>query len=232
LNEAAAIGPTLEAARGAAGNDAVELIVSDCNSRDETVAIGRAAGARVVLGGWSRASAMNRGAAAARGEVVLFVHADTVLPEGYAGLVMGALKRPGAVGGAFDFNFGSHPLNHGLNRQWLRMVRIMNRVRFRWTGNYYGDQAIFCRRDVFVALGGFPDVRLLEDVRFCQRMRRAGRAVTISTYVKTSPRRFVTRGVLRQLGCDLRMLAMDGMGLRCEGAMRKYNLLNKTGEYR
>ena len=232
LNEAAAIGQTLECVRANARGTAIEVIVSDCDSTDGTAEIARGLGAKVVSGGRCRSAALNLGARAASGQVLLFLHADTVLPERYAELVCEAVRKPGVVGGAFDFNFGPHPLNHGLNRQWLRAVRVMNRVRFRWTGNYYGDQAIFCRRDAFVRAGGFPKLRLLEDAKFCPKMRRLGRTTTIAANVKTSPRRFVTRGVLRQLFCDLRMIAVDSMGMNICRDESDYNQLNKTGKYR
>ncbi len=219
------------------GIDGFDLVVSDCGSTDGTPDIARQCGATVVEGACCRADALNRGVAASTPdprdcEVLLFLHADTALPEAWDLRILRAIGRHGIVGGAFDFNFASHPLNHGWNRQGLRFVKLLNRLRFRWTHNFYGDQAIFVRRSVFDRVGGFPRVRLMEDIGFSRRMRSQGRVAIIRPGVKTSPRRFVVTGVWRQFARDLNLLSLDAMGLRPRASWHRYNLLNARSHAR
>ena len=224
LNEAANLPVAVGTVRGGG-----TVIVSDCGSDDGTRGVAASLGLRVVCGGTCRADAMNRGAAAAGGDALVFLHADTRLPDGWAECVRRALSRPGVVGGAFDFSFGSHPDARGMTRQKLRLVKFLNRTRFRWHRTFYGDQAIFCRRDAFDAAGGFPMTPLFEDVRFSRRLARLGRTVILSPGVKTSPRRFVEKGVLRQLARDLALMGIDGCGLCPRRMWAAYNDVNRRG---
>lgn len=240
LNEAAALPATLEHARAVMQARGTRFVVADCGSRDDTHEIARSFGADVIHGATSRASALNLGAAYALGRWggggggggLLFLHADCKVPDGFDRLVLEALAKPGVVGGAFDFNWASHPLSRGVNRELLRMVKVSNRIRFRWTGNFYGDQGIFVGAETFHRLGGFPGVGLMEDVRFCQKLKAAGRVAVVSPGIKTSPRRFLTRGVVRQFVADLMLLGQDACGLTPERAWDRYNRLNRTGDYR
>ena len=228
LNEAGGLAAVIGHTRAAARGRAVEIVVSDCGSADGTAGVARACGARFVAGGTGRADAMNRGAAVASSGVLLFVHADSRLPDDFDGKVAAALARPGVVGGAFDFQFGSHPGHHGLNRQSLRLVAFCNRFRFRITRNFFGDQGVFVRRDVFERLGGFPRVPLFEDAHFCRKLRRAGRTAILSPPMKTCPRRFIARGVLRQFAADLWMINCDLLGERPTRAWGRYNAVNRA----
>lgn len=232
LNEAAALPATLEYAHRARRHPRTEFIVSDCGSTDATRDIARRFGAHVVCGGTSRATALNLGANAARGSGLLFLHADSKLPRAYDVAILNALSKPSTVGGAFDFNWSSHDLSHGLNRQYLRAIRIINRIRFRWTGNFYGDQGIFVSAETFHRLGGFPEVPLMEDIKFSQKLKNAGKVAILSPAIRTSPRRFVSRGVLRQFACDLRLLTLDACGLTPDRLWQRYNDLNKSAAYR
>ena len=228
LNEAESIPRTLATARDAATCwNGTQIIVSDCNSDDNTLDVARSLGAKTVTGGRSRATAMNRGAKIADGEVLLFLHADTRLPVGYDDAVRRAISN-GCVGGAFDFSFGSDDRARGLNKQKLKLVRILNRVRFRWKRTFYGDQAIFCRRDVFESLGGYQELPLFEDVRLSKDMRRRGRLAILQPPVKTSPRRFIEKGVLRQMIRDMILMALDGCGVCPRRMWSAYNRHNRT----
>jgi rSAM/selenodomain-associated transferase 2 len=230
LNEAATLPHTIPHTLRAASGAELELIVADCRSGDGTASIAKGLGATVACDvATCRADALNAGAAAARGGTLLFLHADTILPEGYPRLVGRALADPSVVGGAFDWEFGPHPLETRLDRGCLHAITIVNRLRFRWTSNFYGDQAIFVRREVFDRLGGFPEVRLMEDVRFCQKMKHAGRTAILRPPVYTSPRRFILRGVLRQFAVDLTLLGCDSCGVRPERLWAHYNRLNRAG---
>ena len=230
LNEAAALPVTLAALRQAWDAPSA-VVVSDCNSKDATACLAERLGTRVVRGSRCRAEALNRGAQAAPpdADVLLFLHADTRLPSGFDRRIGRALRDPSIVGGAFDFRFGSHPRNRGLNRHLLRTVTHLNRIRCRWGRRFYGDQAIFVRREVFEKLGGFPKMPLMEDIYFCGKLDRAGRTALLSPAVKTSPRRFVERGVVRTFCGDARLLLLDSFGVRPAGLWRRYNALNRDG---
>ncbi len=231
LNEAHALPGTLVHTRRAASDGAdLEIIVSDCASRDGTADVARRCGAdRVLTGGTCRADALNRGAAVASGDVLLFHHADSILPTRFDQIIERALRRGGAstVGGAFDFQFARRPRPPAWPRQCLKLVVTVNRIRFRCTGNFYGDQSIFVRGDVFGRCGGFPCIPLMEDARFSARMRRFGRTVILRPPVVTSPRRFLARGVVRQFAQDLVMLSCESVGVRPDALWSRYNHFNR-----
>lgn len=139
-----------------------------------------------------RARQMNAGAAAGRGDILLFLHADTLLPTDARSAIEQALSDPACVGGRFDVRFDP---DQGLGRVISRMMN----VRSRWTGIATGDQAIFVRRQVFERLGGFVDLPLMEDVDFSRRLKRAGRIATLRHRVITSYRRWSARGPWRTI---------------------------------
>jgi rSAM/selenodomain-associated transferase 2 len=228
LNEADALTAILAYAREAAGEEPVEFIVADCDSPDGTAAVAASLpGVRVVGGGLHRADAMNRGSALASGDTLLFMHADTLLPDAFPGRIRRALQDDRVVGGAFDFQFGRNECTNWRENRCLDLVVLCNRVRFRWTSNFYGDQAIFCRRDVFRAVGGFPHVPIMEDIRFCQRMKRLGKTAIIQPGAITSPRRFLTLGVLRQFANDLFLLGCESCGASWDALHVSYNGWNR-----
>ena len=231
LNEHEALPLTLCSLREALGGATVSLIVSDCDSGDGTACLARGLGATVVRGSRCRAEALNRGAAAAptSTDVLLFLHADTRLPTGFLCRIERALRDPRIVGGAFDHKFAKHPQNILLRRHLLRTVMHLNRIRFRWGRRFYGDQAIFVRRAIFEKIGGFPKLPLLEDAYFCAKLNRAGRTAILSPAVKTSPRRFLERGIIRTFVEDSRLLLLDSIGERPAHLWKRYNDLNRAG---
>ncbi len=166
-----------------------EVCVSDGGSSDATVEIARSLGARVVTGPAGRGAQLNRGARATDSELLLFLHADTRLPEGAADLVRQAVAG-GAVGGGFRIRYEPAP---GLVRIAHRFTDLRTWV----TGWPLGDQAQFVRRDAFAALGGFREWPVLEDLDFIRRLRRRGRIAVIDRRATTSSRRFLRRGTLR-----------------------------------
>jgi rSAM/selenodomain-associated transferase 2 len=226
LNEAGNLPGTVAHTLRAAGGAPLELIVSDCRSRDGTREVAAGLGARVADGATCRGDALNAGAAVASGDVLLFLHADTVLPHGFAATIRRALANPDVVGGAFEFEWGPHPLNRGWNHALLKVVVFCNRFRYRRAGGFFGDQGIFVRRAVFHRLGGFPECRLMEDLRFSLALSRLGRTAILRPPALTSPRRFVTRGVLRQFVMDLTLLTCESWGVRPDALWTRYNDLN------
>jgi rSAM/selenodomain-associated transferase 2 len=135
---------------------------------------------------------MNVGAAASRGDILLFLHADTLLPRDAKREIEEALKEPACVGGRFDLRFER---DAGLG--WL-ISRLIN-LRSRWTGIATGDQAIFVRRRTFEQLGGFSPIPIMEDVDFTSRLKRTGRMVCLRSKAITSYRRWKTRGSIRTI---------------------------------
>ena len=191
LNEEEEIGATLAAlqplrARGC------EAIVADGGSADATVARARPLADAVVVSGPGRARQQNAGAVAARGGVLLFLHADTCLPDEADVRIVDGLRRTGRGWGRFDVRLtGRHPL--------LRVIERMMNVRSRLTGIATGDQAIFVRRDWFRAVGGFPEIPLMEDVALSKALKRRGPPLCLREAAVTSSRRWEQRGVWRTM---------------------------------
>ena len=168
----------------------VELIVVDGGSGDATLRLAMPLADRVFEAPRGRAAQMNAGARAAAGDALLFLHADTRLPEVADRLVVRALER--AHWGRFDVHIeGRHRL--------LAMVGAAMNLRSRLSGIATGDQAIFMRRAAFDAAGGFPQIPLMEDVALSRRLKRIGRPACVAERVVTSGRRWERRGVLRTI---------------------------------
>jgi len=189
LNEASGLGAALRAlvpftARG------VQLIVADGGSSDGTSALALAAGSKVINASRGRALQMNAGAQQADAGVLLFLHADTLLPEDADRLIAQALADGSAVWGRFDVRIaGQSPM--------LLVVAALMNLRSRWSGIATGDQAIFMTRAAFDAVGGFPAQPLMEDIEISRRLRRLSRPACLRAKVLTSGRRWETRGVWR-----------------------------------
>jgi rSAM/selenodomain-associated transferase 2 len=189
-NDAEALARTLDHLQRGPGLDEAEVIVAAAGDPDGTE---RAVSGRARLlrpDGSTRAELMNAGAAEAHGAVLFFLHADSFPPPDAPALIRRALADPRAVGGAFEHRFAEPAWS-------LRAITWINRVRYRLTRNYYGDQGQFVRAPVFHALGGFRPLRLMEDLDFAQRLKRRGRSVLIRAPLVTSGRRFLARGPWR-----------------------------------
>jgi rSAM/selenodomain-associated transferase 2 len=187
LNEESCLARTLRALRL---QGPCEIIVADGGSTDDTR--GAAAGADHFLEApRGRAAQMNAGAAAAGGEVLLFLHADCVPEKGALAEAVRLLSRPGVAAGCFRMRVGAEgPL--------YRLIDACATARVRLTGIVYGDQGLFVRREVFWRAGGFPPLRLMEDVFFSRTLRRLGRVVVSPRRVIVSPRRWQRSGLVRQ----------------------------------
>ena len=169
-----------------------EIIFADGGSTDGSAMLAEVAGFIVEKSARGRARQMNAGAARANGEVLLFLHADTRLPEGAAFHIANALAQKDHCWGRFDVCITGRPF-------MLRVIgRLMN-WRSRLSGIATGDQAIFMRRIVFERLRGFPDQPLMEDVEMCKRLLQFYRPACIAHCVSTSGRRWETRGVWRTI---------------------------------
>jgi rSAM/selenodomain-associated transferase 2 len=185
LNEAATM-RDLAAAMGRLRGE-FEVIVCDGGSADATVETARQCGLRVIEAPRGRGPQMNAGARLAKGETLLFLHADTRLPEDALALVDDALTDDRVCGGNFSLTFGGE----------TREARLLTRIYplLRMGGMLYGDSAIFVRRRVFERLGGYREYPIFEDCDLYRRTRRLGRFVRLNAYATTSSRRFEGRFV-------------------------------------
>jgi rSAM/selenodomain-associated transferase 2 len=209
-NEAARITATLAAARVALGDQA-EYLVADGGSTDATVALAQAAGARVIESAAGRGHQLDAALRAATGETCVLLHADTLLPADAHAWIRQALQH--AVAGAFMLRFDDARL------QWL--AHAIN-LRARVLRSATGDQAMFARREVLLALGGIPQVELFEDVRLWKELKRAGRTQLVSAEVTTSARLWRSQGTWRVILLHWRLRLLHALGVPPARLVRFY----------
>jgi rSAM/selenodomain-associated transferase 2 len=190
LNEARALPATLEAVVRQQGD--FEVLVVDGGSIDGTPTIaGAVRGIRVLSAAQGRGAQMNAGAEAAQGELLMFLHADTLLAPGAVALLNRLEQDPDFTSGGFRHRFsGTHPA--------LRFVSWLHNFRCRMTRVFYGDQAMIVRRSVFESLGGFP-TELMEDIRLSETLREKGEPRLLDLEVVTDSRKFEQMGPWRSL---------------------------------
>jgi rSAM/selenodomain-associated transferase 2 len=191
LNEAQTISAALRALNPLRGGD-VEIVVVDGGSTDGTVDAAKPMADRVEIAPRGRASQMNAGAKMARGDVLLFLHVDTRLPENALPLIDAALRDQACVWGRFDVRI--EPL-----RPLLRLVAWSMNLRSRLSGIATGDQAIFVRASAFRDVGGYPDIPLMEDIALSRQLKRLSAPVCLHQRVTTSGRRWEKNGILRTI---------------------------------
>jgi rSAM/selenodomain-associated transferase 2 len=195
--------------------DGVEVVLVDGGSEDDGVAVATLAGCTVLRAERGRARQMNAGAAAVRGDVLLFLHADTRLPEGAMPLIDAALAGGRHEWGRFDVEFDV--------RTWtMHATAFGMNLRSCLTGIATGDQALFMTRAAFDAVGGFPDQPLMEDVEITARLRRRSRPACIRRPVLTSARRWESRGAWRTIFLMWRLRLEYWLGASPADLARRY----------
>jgi rSAM/selenodomain-associated transferase 2 len=211
-NEEAAIGETLRRLREP---QVLEVIVVDGQSEDRTAEIARELADRVIGCGPGRARQMNRGAWEARGEILFFLHADTVPPQGFGRAIVAACAEPGVVGGRFDVELD--------DRRWpYRIVAAAINLRSRWSRLSTGDQGLFVLRSAFERLGGFPEQPLLEDLALSRALKRLGRIACLRERVRTSARRWQKDGLVRTILLMWTIRGLYALGVPPERLARFY----------
>ncbi|MDH4099328.1 MAG: TIGR04283 family arsenosugar biosynthesis glycosyltransferase [Nitrospirota bacterium] len=212
LNEEEVVGRTLDAL--ASIGEMVEVIVADGGSVDSTKTLA-ATLSRVIDAPRGRARQMNAGAKAASGDILLFLHADSVLPEGAFGEIRRILSDPAVAGGGFSLRFDDPAYS-------FRLIENGSNWRARCLGLVFGDQGIFVRRSVFERLNGFREITLMEDWDFSRRLGREGRVVVSVLPITTSSRRFRRYGVWRTVWRMQVIKALYLLGVAPERLSRIY----------
>lgn len=214
-NDAVALQHTLDHLQQLTGIAGVEILVAasgDSRSTEQAVA----ARAQLI---WparsSRSALMNSAADVANGAILFFLHADSLPPRDALERIRSLLQNPKILGGAFEHRF--------LETSWsLRAISWINRRRYRLTRNYYGDQGIFVRANVFRNLGGYRDLGLMEDLDLSQRLKRSGRTALIRSPLVTSGRRFIDRGPWRTFGLIVWLPFLHTLGLDTQRYARRW----------
>jgi rSAM/selenodomain-associated transferase 2 len=190
LDEAENISEIIQRIRELDADGAAEIIVVDGDPEGSTVNTIKDECVRTVISEKGRARQMNSGAALATGDILLFLHADTLLPSNAFGLIQAVMNDKGFVGGAFDLGFNTR-------RRIFKITEMYVFLRTRLTNIPFGDQAIFIRRLPFEQLGGYLDIPIMEDVELMKRIRKRGdRIRIIPEKVRTSVRRYEQEGIV------------------------------------
>ena len=186
LNEAKILDQTLSQLQPELGSH--ELIIVDGGSNDNSVCIAEKYG-EVLTSARGRAKQLNAGAAAATGDILIFLHADIRLEPGALKAVESALSS-GYIGGGFRQKIDGKSILY-------RAIEIAGNVRGKYLKVFYGDSGIFLARADFEKIGGFPDVPILEEMEFSKELRKLGKTTLVAPCIHISARRWETRGVVR-----------------------------------
>jgi len=202
LNEEDIIESTIHRAQ----NRDAEIIVVDGGSTDSTVARAARTGAQVVTVSGGRANQQNRGAELAAGRVLLFLHADTYLPEGYIEHIFEAMMDPMTATGAFRFKTD-------FKNPFMKAIEFVTNIRSIYFKMPYGDQGLFIRKSLFESVGGFSDILIMEDFEFIRRIKKKGKIITLPVSVITSGRRWLSLGLLKTTIINQIVIAAYFMGV-------------------
>lgn len=214
LNEAENIRGCVECVR--AEDEDFEIIVCDGGSSDATVQIVREYDDAVLIEtGKGRGGQMNRGAEAADGDVLLFLHADTKLERGWSGELLSVLADESVAGGAFTFKIDNPARRYRIIESWVKLRCSLFSLPF-------GDQGIFVRRGIFDRVGGYRDIPLMEDVEIIGRLKKEGRLVLLKKCAATQDRRWIRKGWIRASVSNQMVMLMYKLGIDPNALARFY----------
>jgi len=226
LNEAGRINEVITHLRGLRFDAAREIVVVDGDPRGGTIAAIRDSGVITSIAEKGRARQMDRGAALASGNVLLFLHADTFLPADALVRVKATMDDDRYVAGAFDLGIHTERRIFRITEQYVAFRTRLTRVPF-------GDQAIFIRKNYFNGIGGYKDIPLMEDVELMRRIRKRGDKIfIIPEQAMTSARRWEKEGILY---CTLRNWALRlsyALGVPPERLAKWYKRAGEPGDFR
>jgi len=191
LNEAGNIKTVLQSLQSMR-QEGHEVIVVDGGSRDNTLTLAVPLADVVVSAQQGRARQMNNGAAKATGDIFVFLHADSSLPEQAVQLITDALCKDNHHWGRFDVSLPG-------KRLMFQVIASFMNLRSRLTGIVTGDQCLFVKREAFARIGGFPDIPLMEDISISKSLKKLSRPVCLKAKVITSNRRWQEQGILRTI---------------------------------
>ena len=215
-NEEAIISRTIEQVRGLAAFGDAEIIVVDGDPAGRTITVARHMGVKTAISEKGRGIQMNLGASLAEGEILIFLHADTLLPPDALELIETAMEDSSCIAGAFALAIDSE-------RPIFRLIEKAASFRSRMTRIPYGDQTIFIRKRDFRDLGGFNNIPVMEDVEFMQRIKkRKGKICIIGRAVRTSPRRWEKEGIVYTTLRNWLLIALYFCGVKPEKLIRFY----------
>ena len=215
-SEEAIISRTIEHVRNLSASGSEEIIVVDGDPAGRTIKAVRHIGVKTAISEKGRGRQMNIGASLAEGEILVFLHADTLLPPDALELIEKAMEDGSRIAGAFDLAIES-------DRPAYRLIEKAASLRSRMTRIPYGDQTVFIRKKDFLALGGFSDIPIMEDVEFMQRIKkRKGKICIIGKAVRTSPRRWEEEGVVYTTLRNWLLLSLYLCGVKPERLARFY----------
>ncbi len=197
-----------------------EVLIVDAMSIDSTISAIEELGfnsVRLIIDAklrFKKYAALNEGAKHAKGDVLIFLDADTLLPRNFDLLIMQVLTSK-VVGGAFNLEYDIKPIS-------LELVLLFNKIRYRISKHFYGDQAVFCKKEAFETVGGFPKVNVLETAGLCKRLKKKGKLYLVPTPVITSSRRFLKGGVFSVFMEDLAIWLRNKLSLSVSDLGTKY----------
>ncbi|MFY0625975.1 MAG: glycosyltransferase family 2 protein [Reichenbachiella sp.] len=194
LNEAENIAETILHAKNNLSKEyAVEFILIDAGSGDDTVIFGKEHVDRIVVDPTLKGAkykSLNKGAELARGKVLFFLDADCKVPLHFDVAILNFLKSQEIIGGAFEFKM--------MNDHFIyKIIELINRIRYRITKNYFGDQGLFCNKSKYIEVGGFSNEPIMEAAYLCRKLRKVGKIGLIRKHLRSSVRRFEDGGVVQ-----------------------------------
>ncbi len=198
----------------------LELIVADGYSSDNTAGLAKKY-SRVIFSDHGRGRQMNAGAKKASGEILWFLHADCRPHKNSVAAIQKTMENPNLVGGGFLYNFNSPG--------WIfRFSEFMSNRKNHLLNLLYGDMGIFVRRDIFVKIGGYKEIPLMEDMEFCGDLKRQGEIVLLPFKIKTSTRRWHEEGVYKNMVRNWMLQIAWKWGVSSEKLARFYKFGNNS----